>query len=314
MTATYTFDIFCTLDGYGSYDEHGDWGGYWGKQGPEFLEHRLASYDPEQRMVFGANSYREFVEMLGTGDEETGTDDSGSTRMRASRRSWCPRRCEGPLEWANATVVRGDAIDVVARLKAESDVPLRSHGSLSLNRALLAAGLVDRVQVTVFPVISGKTGTKPIFAGAADFDLELVESRILDGRTQELTYRPAPGHDERVGVVRPVVGVDLRGVQVVEVDHAHDVFRIPVAKVTVTRSRGNGRASRPRRRPPPPRPSAVIEHAARQLGDPVGADVTHAHERVRVPPLVVARRCRGRRARPAPRRPSGRGCRGRRAR
>ena len=34
-------------------------------------------------------------------------------------------------------------------------------------------------------------GTDPIFGGAADFDLELVESRILDGRTQgELTYRP----------------------------------------------------------------------------------------------------------------------------
>ena len=82
MTATYTFDIFCTLDGYGAYDEHGDWGGYWGKQGPEFLEHRLASYGPDQRMVFGANSYREFVEMLGTGDEETGIGDSWVTRMR----------------------------------------------------------------------------------------------------------------------------------------------------------------------------------------------------------------------------------------
>ena len=95
-----------------------------------------------------------------------------------------------PLEWANATVVRGDATDVITRLKAESDVPLRSHGSLSLNRALLAAGLVDRVQVTVFPVISGKTGTKPIFAGAADFDLELLEQRTLDGNTLELIYRP----------------------------------------------------------------------------------------------------------------------------
>ena len=40
MTATYTFDIFMSLDGYGSYREPGDWGGYWGKQGPELLEHR----------------------------------------------------------------------------------------------------------------------------------------------------------------------------------------------------------------------------------------------------------------------------------
>jgi dihydrofolate reductase len=95
-----------------------------------------------------------------------------------------------PLDWPDATVVGGDAVDVVARLKAESEVPLRSHGSLSLNRALMAAGLVDFVHVTLFPVISGQTGTEPIFDGAADFDLELVESRTLDGRIQELIYRP----------------------------------------------------------------------------------------------------------------------------
>ena len=69
-------------------------------------------------------------------------------------------------------------------------MPLRSHGSISLNRALITAGLVDFVRVTVFLVISGKTGTQPIFEGAADFDLEMVESRTLDGHTQELIYRP----------------------------------------------------------------------------------------------------------------------------
>jgi hypothetical protein len=52
MTATYTFDIFCSLDGYGSYKAPGDWGGYWGKQGPELLGRRLAVYGAEQRMVF----------------------------------------------------------------------------------------------------------------------------------------------------------------------------------------------------------------------------------------------------------------------
>ena len=97
---------------------------------------------------------------------------------------------EGPLDWPDVTLVSGDAVDIVARLKAESGVPLRSHGSLSMNRALMAAGLVDRVQVTIFPVISGQTGDEPIFAGAADFDLELLESRTFDGRTQELIYRP----------------------------------------------------------------------------------------------------------------------------
>jgi dihydrofolate reductase len=86
--------------------------------------------------------------------------------------------------------VSGDAVDIVARLKEESEVPLRSHGSLSLNWALMAAGLVDRVQVTIFPVLTGQSGEDPIFGGAADFDLELIETRTLDGNIQELIYRP----------------------------------------------------------------------------------------------------------------------------
>ena len=69
-------------------------------------------------------------------------------------------------------------------------MPLRSHGSLSLNRALMLAGLVDRVQVTIFPVITGQSGMGRIFHGAADFDLELIESRTLDGHSQELTNLP----------------------------------------------------------------------------------------------------------------------------
>jgi dihydrofolate reductase len=97
---------------------------------------------------------------------------------------------EEPLDWPNGNVESSDAVDVVARLKEESDVPLRSHGSLSMNRALMAAGLVDRVQVTLFPVITGQNGSAPIFEDAGDFDLELLETRTLDRNIQELTYRP----------------------------------------------------------------------------------------------------------------------------
>ncbi|MFG2615935.1 dihydrofolate reductase family protein [Streptomyces anulatus] len=190
MTATYTFDVFSSLDGFGSYDGDGDWGGYWGKQGPELLDRRLSLYGEDQRMVFGAHTYREFVRLLGPGTKESGVGDAWVTRMRNLPATVVSSTLEGPLDWPDATVVNGDAVDVVARLKEESEVPLRSHGSLSMNRALMAAGLVDRVQVTLFPVITGRTGTEPVLRGAADFDLELIESRTLDGRTQELIYRP----------------------------------------------------------------------------------------------------------------------------
>ncbi|HEU5469152.1 MAG TPA: dihydrofolate reductase family protein [Actinophytocola sp.] len=188
MTATYTFDVFTSLDGFGG--SSGDWGGYWGKQGPELLGHRLALHSQEQRMVFGANTYRAFAQLLASSTEESEVRDPWVTRMRNLPATVVSTTLDGPLDWPDATLVRGDAVDVVARLKEESAVPLRSHGSLSMNRALMAAGLVDRVQVTIFPVITGRTGADPIFHGAADFDLELIESRTLDGHTQELIYRP----------------------------------------------------------------------------------------------------------------------------
>ena len=75
MTATYTFDIFMSLDGFGSHN--GDWGGYWGKQGPEFLAHRLAQYSGEQRMASGPTHSATSSNMMGR--STTRSDQGNST-------------------------------------------------------------------------------------------------------------------------------------------------------------------------------------------------------------------------------------------
>jgi dihydrofolate reductase len=187
--ATYTFDIFATVDGYGSYGPGGDWGGYWGKQGPEFLDHRLSIYQQKQRMVFGAKTFRQFMAFHDPGADIPDLDE-WNLRMHQMPATVLSRTLEGPLEWPDVTIETGDPAEVVARIKGESKLPLRSHGSLSLNRTLMAAGLVDFIQLTIFPVISGTTGTDPVFGRMADFDLELVETCIFDGRILELTYEP----------------------------------------------------------------------------------------------------------------------------
>jgi dihydrofolate reductase len=188
MAGSYTFDVFSSLDGYGAASS--DWSGYWGKQGPELLDHRLAQYEDEQRLVLGANTYRAFARMLASSGEDSDVRDPWVTRMRNLPATVVSTTLEEPLDWPDATLASGDAVDVVSRLKEESEVPLRSHGSLSMNRALMGAGLVDRLQVTVFPVITGQTGADSIFDGAADFDLELLQQRTLDDHIQELVYRP----------------------------------------------------------------------------------------------------------------------------
>lgn len=190
MTATYTFDVFVSLDGFGSYGPPGDWGGYWGKQGPELLARREELYAHPQHMVLGAATVREFVQMLQGAAVDSEVHDTWVGAMRRMPTTVLSSTLTPPLDWPDATIDPGDAVEVVRALKETSDLPLRSHGSLSVNRALMAAGLVDRLQVTVFPVLTGRSGQAPVFAGAEDFDLELLEHRLLDGRTVELTYRP----------------------------------------------------------------------------------------------------------------------------
>src|ERR1051326_393776 len=112
MTATYTFDVFSSLDGFGS-ASGGDWGGYWGKQGPQLLDHRL------------------LAQFLATEPEDSEVRDPWVTRMVNLPATIISTTLEGPLDWVDGTVVSGDAVDVVARLKEESEVPLRSHGSPS---------------------------------------------------------------------------------------------------------------------------------------------------------------------------------------
>jgi dihydrofolate reductase len=177
---TYTVDWFMTLDGFGSGPE-----AYWGKDGPELREQRAQTYGNEdQTLVFGANTYRLFQRFAPP------EDDPSHSSLNEAQKIAISRTLEEPLTWKNSTLVAEDALEAIPRLKAESPVPLRSHGSIAMNRALLSAGLVDRLELMVFPVITGASGADPVFADLPDIDLELVDSQVYDGRMQQLVYVP----------------------------------------------------------------------------------------------------------------------------
>jgi dihydrofolate reductase len=97
---------------------------------------------------------------------------------------------EAPLTWANTHVVADDAVTALRTMKEEESVPMRTMGSVSLNTMLLREGLVDFIQLVVFPVVTGQTGLLPIFADWPDLDLDLVSTRTFDGRMQLLRYVP----------------------------------------------------------------------------------------------------------------------------
>jgi dihydrofolate reductase len=181
MSTTLTVDFFCSLDGYGSAR---GWPGYWGKEGPELRADRVDTFAQDQVLVLGATTFREFREFVVEYDEPY------YDRLNELPKIVFSSTLEEPLGWNNSTVLREDAVTAMQRLKRTTDVPMRSHGSITLNRALLAAGLVDRLEVMMFPAITGRAGYAALFHGGAKFDLELVESTVLDARTQKLVYVP----------------------------------------------------------------------------------------------------------------------------
>jgi hypothetical protein len=85
----------------------GNWTGYWGKQDPELLDHRLDLYSAEQRMVLGANTYRACVRLLASSTEESEVRDPWVTRVRSLPATVVSTTLEEPLDWPNATVAGG---------------------------------------------------------------------------------------------------------------------------------------------------------------------------------------------------------------
>lgn len=82
-------------------------------------------------MVLGANTFREFVQMLGTGAAGSDDLDPVNTRMRNMPTTVISTTLEGSFEWPDATLVSGDAVDVVARTPRSSSTDRRCTSAAS---------------------------------------------------------------------------------------------------------------------------------------------------------------------------------------
>jgi dihydrofolate reductase len=183
-------DFITSLDGYASAE---GWPGWWGLEGPEYLA--WLDEQPEVTYLMGANTYR-LMSGFAAGETPAGTDEfsadeeSSVDALTRATKMVFSSSLEEPLTWANATLVRDDAVEIVRAMKKDGSGLMSTLGSLSLCRSLLKAGLVDRYRVVVFPVITGATGAERIYDSYPDVALEMVDSRTFDGRIQLLEYVP----------------------------------------------------------------------------------------------------------------------------
>lgn len=184
-------DFIISLDGYASAE---GWPGWWGLQGPEYLRWLEEQPEKDYTILMGANTYRQmsgFASQRAESESSFTTDEEDSIEgVTQAPKVVFSATLQPPLALPNTEVVRGDAVEVVAEMKRSGTTPMRTLGSLSLCRSLIAAGLVDRFRVVLFPVITGKTGSERIYDDYPDVALDLVESRTFDGRLQLLEYVP----------------------------------------------------------------------------------------------------------------------------
>lgn len=173
-------DVITSLDGFSSAE---GWPGLWGMGGPEYFAWLDEDAAGPHTVLMGATTYRLFAGFLESGEEDMGALTGMDKVVFSST-------LQDPLTWANTRLVAGDAVEVVRGMKQDSDVSLRTIGSLSLSRSLLVAGLVDRLRVVVFPVVTGASGRENFYAGWPDVSLETVDHRTFDARLQMMEYVP----------------------------------------------------------------------------------------------------------------------------
>ena len=93
-------------------------------------------------------------------------------------------------EWNNSTVLRGDLVEEVEKLKREQDGDIVVHGSAKLVQTLIEHDLVDELRLMVYPVVLGSG--KRLFGETSDKKpLRLVESKVVGDGVSILIYRPA---------------------------------------------------------------------------------------------------------------------------
>ena len=180
MSTELTVDIFVSVDGWGGSD---GLPGYFGYLGAELEQWITAEGMAPQHVIMGRRTY----EML-AGLPAEFRDESWERMSKLDIDVYSRTLTEAI--WPKTRICGEDLVEETTRLKAESPVPLRTMGSLSIARQLLSAGLVDRLRLMTFPLLAGEAGREPAFANVKAADLELVEHQVFDHRVLLLTYHP----------------------------------------------------------------------------------------------------------------------------
>jgi dihydrofolate reductase len=144
-------------------------------------------YGRADAFLLGKRTYEIFAASWGTWDDP---GDSPIWTALNTRPKYVASTAPFDPEWANTTVLSGDVVAAVEELKAQPGGELQVHGSGALVRSLLAAELVDEMNLLIVPVVVGQ-GTRLFPDAGPDAALELLGSRTTASGVTIQVYRPA---------------------------------------------------------------------------------------------------------------------------
>jgi dihydrofolate reductase len=178
---------FVTLDGViedpgGSEgSERGGWA-FRFERGPEGDRFKLDELAAADAMLLGRRTYEGFAAAWPSIQDEQGFAD----KMNGMPKYVVSSTLEA-ADWNNSTILRGDLVEEVSRLRRQPGGDLLVAGSAQLVQALTDHGLVDEYRLMVFPVLLG--AGKRLFADGPTRPLRLVRSEPA-GETVILTFEP----------------------------------------------------------------------------------------------------------------------------
>jgi dihydrofolate reductase len=178
-----TADMFVSLDGFAA---GADGGQSWtfGYFGPQFADYAQRVLAEPQIIIMGRVTYEIMARAWPS------SPDPLAGPMNSLPKLVFSATLAEPLAWTNAQLGKTGPIEEIRALKGQPGDPLRSIGSITLVRHLMAAGLVDRLRLVVFPHVLGQAGQEPVFTGYPETSLKLTSTTVLDSRLVVCEYRP----------------------------------------------------------------------------------------------------------------------------
>ncbi|MEO8287346.1 MAG: dihydrofolate reductase family protein [Chloroflexota bacterium] len=132
-------------------------------------------------LLLGRKTYEIFASYWPNAKDEPGADNLNNAKK------YVVSRTLDKVEWNNSTLISGDVVKEITRLKELDGPELQVHGSSNLIQTLLKHSLIDELQLLIFPVAIG-SGKRLFGEGTNPSDFKLVDSKTSSTGVIIATY------------------------------------------------------------------------------------------------------------------------------